>query len=94
MQHRRRASDKENIWCASKQPGNGNLRGCPAESLRHGGQGRRLELRKAAAQRKKRDVRDSLLSQDVNQRIVGSIYQVVLVLTQTIWQIRRPAASC
>src|SRR6185503_8802528 len=80
MHHRRRASDKENIWCASKQPGNGNLRGCRAEPLRHVGQGGRLELRKAAAEWKERDVRDSIMSQDVNQRIVGSICQVVLVL--------------
>jgi hypothetical protein len=80
MHHRRRASDKENIWCASKQPGNGDLRGCRAEPLRHVGQGGRLELRKAAAEWKERDVRDSIMSQDVNQRIVGSICQVVLVL--------------
>src|SRR4029078_10552889 len=63
MHHRRRASDKENIWCASEQPGNGDLRGCRAEPLRRVGQGGRLELRKPAAERKKRDVRDSLLSQ-------------------------------
>ena len=80
MHHRRRASDKENIWCASKQPSNGDLRGCRAEPLRYAGQGRRLELRKSAAERKERDVRDSILSQEVNQRIVGSICQVVLVL--------------
>ncbi len=55
MHHRRRASDKENIWCASKQPGNGDLRGCRAEPLHGVGQGGRLQLSKAAAERKKRD---------------------------------------
>src|SRR4029077_14391735 len=39
-----------------------------------------LELRKSAAERKERHVRNSLLSQDVNQRIVESICQVVLIL--------------
>src|SRR5256712_11558023 len=81
MLHRRRACNKENVWCTSKQPCNGYLRGCGAEALRDVGQGRGLKLRKSAADRKERHVSDSVLSQDVNQRIVDSICQVVLVLS-------------
>ena len=53
---------------------------CDVEPLRHVGQRGGLKRRKAAAERKERHVRNSVLSQDVNQRIVGSICQVVLVL--------------
>jgi len=60
-----------------KQPCNGDLRGCGGEPLRHVGHSGGLELRKSAAERKERHVRNSFLSQDANQVIIDSICQVV-----------------
>eukprot|EP00166_Cyanidium_caldarium_P001965 ctg_2045.g472 len=80
MRFRRSAGNDQDVGRAAQQPSQRHLHGRGAEALGDVGQGGRLQRAPSAAQRKVRHVGDAVASELVDQRVVGAIRQVVVVL--------------